>query len=1149
MSAAYTKKVELGKENITITVGAEEVYSVRTDRDMLLRPINPDCPPEISIIPSDPIDGDKTEPPGKEPDDGHPGGWYSDEPKDVCYPVTDKVINYMEIKVVTFTSPGYTENIACDDVDVEAVVAKAVAAGDAIVEVIDPRMHSAKTLGKTRVKSKLDGSLYYDFNYEVKMALPDGTETDHVEVVSYMNFDFEKMKADKNFESTKNAQAQIRSLMKMRPHRQRVKENGSVVDTSHQFVLKGTTTPWTGPVHYHPTKGFMGGAKHQVAPHPLLERKTVPNTKVINNNGVKEDLLAIDLAGLMTANPYNSIDALNSTSTSQSVLATAISEPQTSKNEDGEVSFVFAVNVEGIVRGNSLFPGLYASNVYRRAPIDSIRIFRQRANAQSDTTALGTDKVGDASIDNQSVERELVVSSADNKSYGESPYPEDESLRDVSSAGLRPNNYNIDTNFDGVAETSVGAIGEIQITATAEVGQRTFVVDDYEIGNRTSGRYRYIVEMEFKDPTILYLNRKVAVICMAKDRLEDLVSFIDSSRGYDTVNRRYTDQYRSTNRLHHNQVVQHVAIEMSKFLKVVTGQSENQIKNYMLSNLSIQTGSPEGIQNILQIIDSIEGKLIEALNGNIYASISNNANIEGDSKASTTTNANSGLIVVEKKFNEIIDKDNASVLRGKYFPTNGSGFPAITKEQYNQIMQSENQKYPNLDKTLKSENGKTLNMTPEQIDKFNATQDFHQWITPNFIICGNGANTKVCDLRGANPNNSKKKFIDSVLLKAGNSEQDGQGGQVTATNGKDDDKENSDEIGASEGVTTTTVDKIEFLKKQQQLEETKNSNDIFGNENNQFDIEAETNDEDQGGDPNFVVNWKKLLALKMLEKRRRRKRKFGDKGGTKPDPDNDGGNNDPGPDVDDEKDPQLDPFKDEFIFGPNSDPIGFPPICAGPIDIIKEEDPEKKKKKVPPELIPRQIVDAPPICGPMPPPPTPPQPIPSPQPVPPKPKPKPESDPVGPRPTPTPIPTPIPIPPKPEPIKKDKIDNLDFCETLLIRIRDIDLTKIGIPERDKLDLDVLGEHILVTGGCDPIESFTPEEIPEEDPEVIIIENTIPEEFETIPEEPSGVSDPCLAGVGSARLPGRRTRTQTRVATGGMLRTTGANTGGSSGGGY
>ena len=96
-------------------------------------------------------------------------------------------------------------------------------------------------------------------------------------------------------------------------------------------------------------------------------------------------------------------------------------------------------------------------------------------------------------------------------------------------------------------------------------------------------------------------------------------------------------------------------------------------------------------------------------------------------------------------------------------------------------------------------------------------------------------------------------------------------------------------------------------------------------------------------------------------------------------------------------------------------------------------------------------------------------------------------------------------------------------------------------DNDKLDLDVLGEHILVTGGCDPIESFTPEEIPEEDPEVIIIENTIPEEFETIPEEPSGVSDPCLAGVGSARLPGRRTRTQTRVATGGMLRTTGANT--------
>ena len=65
-----------------------------------------------------------------------------------------------------------------------------------------------------------------------------------------------------------------------------------------------------------------------------------------------------------------------------------------------------------------------------------------------------------------------------------------------------------------------------------------------QISNRTSGKFRYSTEIEFKDPTVAYINRKLAVICEAKDKLEELVSFIDNVKAYDMLNKKYTRDYK-----------------------------------------------------------------------------------------------------------------------------------------------------------------------------------------------------------------------------------------------------------------------------------------------------------------------------------------------------------------------------------------------------------------------------------------------------------------------------------------------------------------------------------------------------------------------------------------------------------------------------
>ena len=1157
--ALTIKHVELTDKGLNLKAGAEEPFSavLSSPDPNLFTPLDRDCPPVLNQAG---VTGIRVRPENVRIENP-PSGWYQDEPTDVCKPLTQMFIHYMVGKIAIFLKPGYTRNIACDDRFVDRIVNIAVARGDALVQTVDLRYHTARILGATRVGTKSDGTKYYDFTYNLNIDLPDGKESEHIEIVSYMHLDIEKMKADKFFQVSKSGEAQIRSLMNLKPYVQKVKERNEVLSNTLQFYIKGTNTPWTGPVHYHPTQGYMGGAQHVSAQHPQLEARTVPNVKVLNNNGVKEDLLAADIAAIMTANPYDAIDRLNNTSTSQNIVATAITEPSVSKNEKGEASFVFHVNVESIIKANSSFPGLQASNVYRRAPIESIRVFRQRANPRSDQTALGVDKVGDASRENQPLERQLIVASSDNIAYGQytmmgdnmevgmmgdnmgaalAKYMGDESLRDVSTNGLKPNSYQIDKDFDGLKETNVGDISEIDMTGASKVGSRTFVVNDFEISEHTSGKFRYMVEIEFKDPTILYLNRKLAMICMVKEKLEEVLNFIDQVRGYDDNNGRYTNQYIRQSRKH-NTVAKDVAVEMSKFLALV-GLEDAKTRTYMLSNLSIQSGSPTGIRNVLEIIDSVEQRLIQVLGRNIYVSVNNKASAESNSKISNSTNVNSGLIVIEKQFNEIIDKDNGSALKCNYFNVNGSGFPVMTKTQYAALIATEKRKYANADKGIASTDDQQVNLSMGQLKEYNRLKSDYQYLTANRLTAGTGQSATVVRLSGENAQKDMKTLVDNVMLMTAQSNQ--QIGKVFSK-GEDGILEASNMIAGTNGVIIDTITNV----KKQKLENLKNftvdAKETFGNKNNLFDVITDLNLDDQQADSAFIKSVKKKMAVVMAKEQKRRMNKFGDVSGPIIGNTNDGGKDGNrqffGPLLEKNKNnPQLDFTKENFILknlqrkgkAKTINIANIPPSYRDRINKIIEVNEDECQDPCQPSKFRKQKRG--------------------------RKKPRPEQVPV--------VVEQVPVqkPPKaqqfPQTQEKKKIvtqnviKNLDFCEKIMVKVAKMDMQELELSEGDQLDAEIMAENVIITGGCDPYAQFEKVQsaIREEDNAMQNIVTQVVKGFNNIPNEFTGITYPCRQAV---RLQGRyRTgmRGAGRMTSGtagqGQTAMSRLNTGGGGGGG-
>ena len=674
------KSLNLGRERLTVNLGAEELF----------RPSDQDCPDRTPAVsekckPDSPEYSPEECPPLGTPSDNTTEtgstGWYSEDCDDCCHPLSDKVIDYMELVVVTFTSPGYTEDISCPDVNIDDLVAKAVIDGVAKVTTLDPKSHTAKTLSNTLVRTKPDGTQIYDLDYVTDIPIEE--ETEHLEVVSYMKVDFERMKQDKDIDVPASLQNSTSKLMGKQVSHETIKTSGKTVENSFVYTEPDTGKVWEGPVHRHPTKGIMKGARHTNLPHSTLVTKRVPNLK-LQDDTVKDDILNLDIGAEISKDPILDIDQAYNSTNKDKIVKAYISEPISSRSRDGKTRFLFSIDNTSLVRMMSRYPGLRDSSIYQKAPIEGLEVYRLASTDKYDLTELGTAKVSDASKDLPDVTKSLIVSTVDNKSYNETPSMYSSRVLDAQAAGTKKASRYTDKNFDGVGETKVGSIEEIYIKGMTDNCLRVFSVEDSEISSFTSGKWGYTVSLTFKDPSVSYLNRKLSELCAAKDSLVDLSSTIISLRAYDSTNKRFKDKYKSKHGTKHNKTVKDAAFQVIDISSVTTGLIDKRKINYLSSLSSLRAGTPSGIETLIEIMNAYEEKLYTLLEGSLDIDNSANANIEKNVGITNSSKSDLQLITIEKSFDYLVDRSIPDDYGIDYFNAKIRSFPQLTTKEYEQ---------------------------------------------------------------------------------------------------------------------------------------------------------------------------------------------------------------------------------------------------------------------------------------------------------------------------------------------------------------------------------------------------------------------------------------------------------------------------------
>jgi len=649
--------------------------------------------------------------------------WYSDDCGECCNPVTDRIINYLKLKVVTFTSPAYTPRLAAS-YDPEPIVKEAVLRGHAVAKTISLKDHSAGSLSRVASKKRKDGTTAYKFRYGAtfpKTSAP----LDHLEVATYLTVDYDKMAEDFDINTFGEIQKQaIPEVMNFKTSIEKVITKGKVVEESYIFYDKNTKQYWDGPVHYHPPVGFMAGEKHGPFSHASLQVKKVPNLKV-KDHSVKRELLNLDLSSVLKSKQLDDVaDRLNSSTDKGLFLRSLVSEPIGSRTRDGQTRFLFYVDQKNLVKNLSRFPGLEEDAIYNAASLKNLSIFRHRGSESKNKNAFGTDKASNDKIENQTTKKDLIVSAADERSNQLA------SSKNRLVRSTRTSNRN-----DRVETYRVGSVEEINVNGLERY--RVFSVTDSEISDFQQGKYQYSVEMKFEDPAITYLNQKLKDLCTAKTALQEISYISSTDQSYDILNDRFSDKYAHKNGKKHMNVVRNALMAVAETLSLVTRRTPRRVINYFLSQSSLQTGSPQGIQDLIDVMNSFERKMTTLLGENISFDRMHNAKSTNKTKIFSKDRSGKGILDFAKDFDFIVDRSINDDFGIDYVQASGQSFPAMSTKDYRKRQEAEMQKYFSRTQTRTSQTTINKNLQdPAQTRAVTNLGNSYSFLTPASISVG-----------------------------------------------------------------------------------------------------------------------------------------------------------------------------------------------------------------------------------------------------------------------------------------------------------------------------------------------------------------------------------------------------------------------------
>ena len=298
--------------------------------------------------------------------------------------------------------------------------------------------------------------------------------------------------------------------------------NGQVNYDSSVFVMPNGVV-YSGPVHFHPDKGYMHGSAHSQQPHVTLRRQTAHNNKIRDYrlDVLKKGTKPIDV--VKDRNIHRLIDP-------PFFPYTALWH---SFDDNTNITGMFGINYRDIILNKTR---------YGQALLNLDKDFLNKA--------LNSLKLKNLLLQRDRVVSDYVYSEKGILKQGVSRLLEEKTIgfsHDV--AGSLKNNVRIrknkkifdvslselpsttDKNYtsagqiyfeDVMPERKISEIGEIFLDNNNEIRYYEFI--DYKINSKSIGEYRYKIKFSFFDPTVIMVHD---IINELKSKYSDLKRYIN----------------------------------------------------------------------------------------------------------------------------------------------------------------------------------------------------------------------------------------------------------------------------------------------------------------------------------------------------------------------------------------------------------------------------------------------------------------------------------------------------------------------------------------------------------------------------------------------------------------------------------------------
>ena len=510
-------------------------------------------------------------------------------------------------------------------------------------------------------------------------------------------------------------------------------ENNLTVKKSYVFKTQSGKI-WAGDAHQMDNGSWMSGATHNNSSEPL-NRITINNSK-IKDNRIFEKLSRVKFLSGYQNSFISPLQKIKSEKVKDGMQNAFVKKPQSiseiylSRDKSGNCRFFFSIDIEKILKQNSNYPQIIENikqtdlkqyhSLLRRTKIQELVITRKRVlSKENATTSVSYLKYP------VTEEEQIVVKSKDSNTRNK----------------LEDNIFSTNTEFGGVGNvspTKIGSILEIQpLSPTRNIGIRHFTGTDYGVSRQKDVMYEYSIKVSITDPLTSHIQNIIDQIDNMIDSNSTSLNFnmyykdaTSENGNFDSYLNRFDESFiTSFNRKYVISDNNYIFSSIRDFVQMIYSVSNYtntgnvpmvDAVNYLITISSPNTGSPEGILKVIQLMKRVKNSLLTVLNSSKSYTKSRESNTEATSKNSNLGQGRrSRVFVVEKSFNNLYETMSLQDTGFDYLfmksdsnSQNSEGLTLVSKNTMTKRFDLEVEKYFNTSKPIieiKNSRGDVLN--------------------------------------------------------------------------------------------------------------------------------------------------------------------------------------------------------------------------------------------------------------------------------------------------------------------------------------------------------------------------------------------------------------------------------------------------------